>query len=87
MVEMCEQSDFQLLRDYAAGGHDAAFHELVIYRETNQRSPAVARDAYRRGPLSANIKAMRFVRRTLNRAPPLELCIDRTQHTSTVATV
>ena len=29
MVEMSEQSDVQLLRDYAAGGHEAAFRELV----------------------------------------------------------
>jgi len=29
MVEMCEQSDVQLLRDYAEGGHEAAFRELV----------------------------------------------------------
>ena len=30
MVEMHEQSDFQLLRDYAEGGHEAAFRELVV---------------------------------------------------------
>jgi len=29
MVEMHEPSDVQLLRDYAEGGHEAAFHELV----------------------------------------------------------
>ena len=29
MVEMCEPSDVQLLRDYAEGGHEAAFRELV----------------------------------------------------------
>ena len=29
MVEMCEQSDVQLLRDYAEGGHEVAFRELV----------------------------------------------------------
>jgi RNA polymerase sigma factor (sigma-70 family) len=29
MVEMSEQSDVQLLRDYAEGGHEAAFRELV----------------------------------------------------------
>lgn len=45
MVEMHDRSDVQLLRDYAEGGQEAAFRELVNLRTTSSdkwpRAPAL----------------------------------------------
>ena len=58
MVEMHEQSDVQLLRDYAEDGHEAAFRELVTRHADFVFSAALAKQK------SATEKASRFTSAT-----------------------